>query len=205
MPDVMTFEEALHHAGSVKKHVLLGNGFSIACKPDIFSYDALYENADFSKAPDLPEVFDILDTRDFEHVIKSLDSTSKLLKVYGLKDDTIISKMETHRDFVKDVLVRTIAKRHPERPFEIIPDAYRSCRRFLKNFEHIYTVNYDVLLYWALMQDEVDDLRITPDDGFRAPAGNEDADYVAWESHHSSTVHYLHGALHLFDAGYELR
>jgi len=205
MPDVMTFQDAIQSAGTGKKHLLLGNGFSIACKSDIFSYGALYDNADFSQAEEIPKIFDNLGTRDFENVIRSLDHTSRILKAYGVSDDALLDKIDEHRDFVKDVLVKTIAARHPERPFEISSESYRACRQFLKKFDNIYTMNYDILLYWALMQNDVDDLQLTPDDGFRAPSGNEDADYVAWESHHSGTVHYLHGALHLFDAGYELR
>ncbi len=47
MPDIFSFREALDQANN-KKHLLLGNGFSIALKPDIFTYGSLYEHADFS-------------------------------------------------------------------------------------------------------------------------------------------------------------
>jgi hypothetical protein len=60
------------------------------------------------------------------------------------------------------------------------------------------------MLYWALMQDEVDELHIQCDDGFRHPEGNEDAPYVSWQEAHSANVLFLHGALHLFDAGHEI-
>ena len=40
--------------------LLLGNGFSIALKPGIFSYGSLYENADFSAAPHVKKLFDAL-------------------------------------------------------------------------------------------------------------------------------------------------
>ena len=47
------------------------------------------------------------------------------------------------------------------------------------------------------------------DDGFRKDANDASADYVEWQgegaSNSSQNIHYLHGALHLFDAGYQLR
>ena len=54
------------------------------------------------------------------------------------------------------------------------------------------------------MQDKVDKLALRPDDGFRHPEENEDASYVSWLEAQSATVHFLHGALHLFDEGYEI-
>jgi hypothetical protein len=61
-----------------------------------------------------------------------------------------------------------------------------------------------LLLYWSLMQDTVDDLIIRHDDGFRHPEGDPDKPWVSWQRAHSATVSYLHGALHLFDAGAEI-
>ena len=68
------------------------------------------------------------------------------------------------------------------------------CRQFLSNFGHIYTLNYDVLLYWALMQDQVDELDLLPDDGFRSPEDDHDAPYVTWQEADQAKVHYLHGS-----------
>jgi hypothetical protein len=77
MPDVHDFEKAMKMvAGASKKHLLLGNGFSIALRPNIFTYGSLYDNADFSKSPHIPKIFDALKTRDFELVIRSLDDAA---------------------------------------------------------------------------------------------------------------------------------
>ncbi len=52
MPKLLTLQQALDQVGpSARCHLLLGNGFSIALKPYIFTYGSLYENADFSAAP----------------------------------------------------------------------------------------------------------------------------------------------------------
>ena len=39
MIEVKTFEEALAASDQGRRHVLLGNGFSMACKRDVFAYD----------------------------------------------------------------------------------------------------------------------------------------------------------------------
>ena len=70
---LLTFEQALANAPQ-KRHLLLGNGFSIALKPDIFSYSSLYDSANFTKVPYAEAIFDALETRDFEAVIRVLVS-----------------------------------------------------------------------------------------------------------------------------------
>lgn len=200
---VISFTQALESAEE-KKHLLLGNGFSIALKPDIFTYGSLYENANFAGVPYARELFDALQTKDFEVIIKLLSDMAKIISIYQGGDPVVARKLTEDAAAIKTILVDTIASRHPDRPHQITPDQYASCRQFLRNFDHYYTLNYDVLLYWTLMQSEVDDWNPNHDDGFRTPEDDPDAPYVSWQSHNSSTVHYLHGALHLFDAGNEI-
>jgi len=199
MVDVVEFDKIVPDLyASNSRHLLLGNGFSIALKPDIFSYGSLYENADFSGAAHLPAVFEALNTTDFEVVIRTLQDASALITLYG--GDTELAKaLHSDAQYLKEALVQAIAKRHPSRPYDIPPEKYQACRAFLSNFKNIYTLNYDVLLYWALMQDEVDTLDLAPDDGFRHPEDDYDQPYVSWQQAHTATVSYLHGALHLFD------
>jgi hypothetical protein len=56
---------------------------------------------------------------------------------------------------------------------------------------------------------DFDYVKINHDDGFRKDVDNFDAEYVEWQgegaSNTSQNVHYLHGALHLFDAGHQLQ
>ncbi len=200
---IHSFEECLSLAGA-KKHILLGNGFSIALKPDIFSYGSLYSKADFSTVPHAAEVFNALATQDFEAVIRLLVDMAKVLKCYDDTSPGLVEQIEKDSAAIKTILAEAIARNHPDRPYDIKNEQYAACRAFLSHFEHIYTLNYDVLLYWALMHDEVDELHIRCDDGFRHPEGNEDAPYVSWQDSNSPTVHFLHGALHIFDAGHEI-
>lgn len=205
MVEIISFKDALDKTNnSSKRHLLLGNGFSIALRPDIFTYGSLYDNADFSQAPYVPKLFEALKTNDFEIVIRHLQDAATVLKVYRPKFVRTVAGLLQDADLIKDALVSAIARRHPDRPYDILPQQYAACRKFLSEFDHIYTLNYDVLLYWTLMQDEVDTLDLRPDDGFRHPEDDPDQPYVSWQQANSPTVHYLHGALHLFDAGSEI-
>jgi hypothetical protein len=63
MPNLMSFAEALDHAREGKKHVMLGNGFSVACQPTIFSYSSLFDSADFTAIPHAKNAFKTLRLR----------------------------------------------------------------------------------------------------------------------------------------------
>jgi hypothetical protein len=203
--DILSFDEAMRRIHGVKnKHLLLGNGFSISLKPDIFSYGSLYENADFAAAPHVPALFEALGTKDFEIVIQYLQNAAKVVEVYRPNLKRLAGGLRHDAAAIKDALVAAVAKRHPDRPYDVTPEQYAACRAFLRRFDHIFTLNYDVLLYWALMQTEVDRVPLRPDDGFRHPEDDPDLPYVSWQQSQSAKVHYLHGALHLFDRGDEI-
>jgi len=201
--NLITFNDAINKANG-KKHILLGNGFSIALRPDIFSYASLFGNADFSNAPHIPQLFEAYGSKDFEAIIRLLVDMAKILSAYNGVSAEFISQIQNDADTIKTLLANAIAKNHPDRPYSIDDTQYAACRIFLSNFDHIYSLNYDVLLYWALMHSDVDELDIRSDDGFRHPEGNEEAPYVSWQEANKSTVYFLHGALHLFDAGHEI-
>src|ERR1700683_687213 len=208
MPDVISFEEALELSPDPdRRKVLLGNGFSRACKNDIFSYEALYKQADFrALSPDAHASFDALATTDFEIVAKARRQTARLVSIYVKDRPELAETLLKDAACLRDVLVDTIAKNHPSRPQDIPKDRYEACRKFLDNFECVYTLNYDLLLYWALMQDDLAPFEVLRfEDGFRKPG--PEADYVIWDSgnSHTQTIHYMHGALHIFDAGAELQ
>ncbi len=201
----LTFQEAVSKS-DINKHLLLGNGFSIDWKKDIFKYEALFDRADFSGLQvDPTSLFNSLETKDFEDAIDSLRKTKKIVEIYKTTDPTLSQKCEDDANRLKEILAKTIAKNHPEQPNEISKNEYEKSRSFLSNFNSTYTLNYDLLLYWVLMHDE-DGRKIKCDDGFRN-SDDDTAEYVIWDNGnaHSQNIHYLHGALHLFDAGTELQ
>ena len=208
MTPILTFQEAIERAAQHPKcNLLLGNGFSIACRNDIFAYGALFDRADFSSAGSLAQLaFQALDTRDFEVVMRTLRDASKILDALGGRAASLAPDFLRAVDALRNVLVSTIAGQHPDHPGDIPASKYHACRSFLSRFDCVYTLNYDLLLYWTIMQDEVGPALTIGDDGFRTPEDGP-ASYVSWEVENSDgqDVFYLHGALHLFDAGAELQ
>ena len=208
---ILTFKEALEASkGSKKRHLLLGNGFSIACRTDIFRYDKLFEQADFSLlSGSARRAFEALGTTDFERVIKALRDAATLAFEYGLPLEKA-KAMRVDADALKELLVQTIARSHPERPSDITDGEYAACQKFLSHFQTTYTFNYDLLLYWTHMHHE-NDAKIILDDGFRTSQDDIENEikshYVVWEpgQSHEQNIWYLHGALHVFDSGTEVQ
>lgn len=212
---IITFQEALEMAAKYnKKHLLLGNGFSIACVPSIFTYESIFNQADFSDIPEVQKTFALLKTQDFELVINGLEKAGAILPAYLPSKRTSAQKMHEHAELLKERLIRTIAANHPAFPAEIEINKYEACVQFLANFINangtIYTLNYDLLLYWTLMFGMENKLiQVDPLDGFGRDTEFEDGEfnvsgYVTWQGDtkaRTQNIHYLHGALHIYDRG----
>lgn len=206
MAKLLTFDQALKQAQGGKRHVLLGNGFSRACRNDLFAYEALFTRAKDKLSESAKKAFHALKTTDFESVMRALKQAVELVKVYAPTNPKLAKKLAADADKLRDVLAQAIASSHPDRPNTIKDTEFVACRAFLSHFNNMYTFNYDLLLYWALMHNDVDDLTITCNDGFHQPEEGAE-DYVVWEMGDvgSQNVFYLHGALHVFDAGAEVQ
>lgn len=219
MANIITFNEAISDSEQYsKRHLLLGNGFSIGCRAEIFHYESLYGEADFSAIPEAQKVFEALKTQDFEVAIRAIESSSKILPIYAPNDTSSVQAMNDHAVALKDLLVTTIAENHPPNPNAINHQEFWACRQFLSHFlasnkgGHVFTLNYDLLLYWAVMHDDnpfdEDAIELQKNDSFGNDEDDPEADYVVWQGEtaaHSANVLFLHGALHLFDSGAELQ
>lgn len=202
----MPFPQALKGTEVKKCHVLLGNGFSRALLDTTFAYNALFDRAKGRLSVTAKKAFDALGTTNFELVMKALRDSRKLASIYSSSSSSSASKaMAKDAEEIREALAATIAESHPDRPSDITESQYMFCRKFLSHFGSIYTVNYDLLLYWTQMQAKITP-HLTHDDGFRTPSDGG-AEYVTWEVQNTDAqnTHYLHGGLHLFDAGHELQ
>lgn len=202
---VLSFDEALETSKDATRHVLLGNGFSIACRPECFTYDALLDEATFPDASaDIRRVFELIGTTDFEKVIEVLQLAATLAETYATSDSSLAMRLHNDAAVVREALAQVLAAKHPDLPFDIEEDEYLSARQFLSNFERVYSINYDMLLYWTMMQDL--EPAVPRNDGF-GNSDDEDADYVVWEpysTYRTQRVFFLHGGLHLYDRSFEL-
>ena len=66
-----------------KKHLLLGNGFSMAYDHKIFSYNALYEFIDNLDDDVLSKLFNIIKTKNFELIMQQLENFIEIAKAFG--------------------------------------------------------------------------------------------------------------------------
>ncbi|MBL4575547.1 MAG: DUF4917 family protein [Opitutaceae bacterium] len=211
MVNIKTFSECIAIAGDAKKHLMLGNGFSVALFPKIFNYKTLAENIESER---INSLFDAIDTHDFEFVMRRLLEASDIVKHY---DSTGNISAHIHEDIeeLKETLIQVISKSHPPNPSEITDAQYNSCHGFLKNFDggKIYTFNYDLILYWVLMH-FIDNpaLKLPCSDGFNYPyadefVAEEDRDTTLhWEIGREKTqrIYYIHGAMHIFSDGSDI-
>src|SRR5690554_7259357 len=74
--DIQSYEEVLGYLtkNNRKKRLLMGNGFSIAYDPKIFSYNALYDFLTELNDPVLSKLFEVINTKNFEQIMRQLDN-----------------------------------------------------------------------------------------------------------------------------------
>jgi hypothetical protein len=192
--------------------LLLGNGFSMSYAPDIFSYNALHGFVAKVDNPLIQALFRVVDTHDFERVMQQLDTFAALGDVLGIGQD-LKKRIEAATTALKTSLIDAIRALHPEHVYTIPEEKCAACAAFLRPFldskGSLYTTNYDLLLYWVLMR-----ANLPSTDGFGRDRESPD-EYVPpeqlqyselrWGRNKSGqNVHYVHGALPLFDTGTEI-
>lgn len=196
---MLTFEEAINSIdGDVKPSILLANGFSQAWNPQIFNYSNLFNAADFGDRNDtIRPLFESLETYDFEVISKHLTSAETVLKAYD-PENPIINKIISDEEIIKRSLITAISDTHPDLPNQITTDQYIAVRTFLSQFNSVFTLNYDLLFYWARNKSALDPENYRTDDGFRA--GNK------WLGRGTDQeVFFLHGGLHIYDSGNDIK
>lgn len=210
--DVQSFDAVVDHLKKRKKPVslLMGNGFSMAYDRDIFSYNALYDFMASREDDLLKTLFGVIETRNFELVMQQLDTTLALLDAFG-SDATLSAKIQEASQKLRETLLNSVKELHPEHVFKMPEEKSKACAAFLSQFidsgGQIFTTNYDLLLYWVLMREGVSN----PIDGFGKEMENplevnegaepEWSELMWGPNQENQNVHYLHGALHLFDTG----
>lgn len=174
--------------------ILLANGFSQAWNAQIFNYANLFEAADFGiRDAVLRSIFNASQTFDFEVVMKQLISAGNVLQAYNQCPE-VIAQIEEDKNILKNSLITAISNTHPDLPGEVSDEQYESVRKFLSGFNQIFTLNYDLLFYWARNKYGLAPANYSTDDGFRKEQ--------RWEGHGTNQeIHFLHGGLHIYDTG----
>ena len=166
--------------------ILIGNGASRTIWED-FAYDSLLENARTVEEKPLSQselsVFDALQTRSFEQARGALKTTSRVNKALAVS-----SAAPRNRYYaIKEALINTIHAVHI--PWRLVqPSTLATINDELKHYATVFTSNYDLLNYWAILH--------TPgiDDLFRSADASFDLRNTRTDT---TRILYLHGGLHL--------
>lgn len=136
--------------------VFLGNGASISVSPT-FSYRSLLEHAVEEQllAADVQQIFDFFGTEDFELILRIVWQAANVNRSLGIADERTRAAYLA----VRDALIRAVQNIHPE--YDDVAAHLPAICQFLKNFDTVISLNYDLLLYWAMMH------------GFNAPDRHE--------------------------------
>jgi hypothetical protein len=208
-----TFDDVL---ASIKKnpkrpfHLLLGNGFSIAYDSAIFSYNALYDFIEKLDDEDLSKVLGVIETKNFEVVMQYLDQFSALIDAFGGSND-LKQRVDAASSKLKASLLDAVKALHPEHVFKVSENQSKACAHFLKTFlntgGNVYSTNYDLLLYWVLMRNDVDGHvdgcgreLLNPDEVEKGEE-QEWSELLWGKNRDEQNVFYVHGALQFFDDG----
>lgn len=167
--------------------LLVGNGASRAVWDD-FGYDSLFENARTVEEKPLSQselsVFEAMGTRIFEQVLSALKTTSRVNKALAVS-----SAAPRNRYYaIKEALINTVHGVHI--PWRLIQaSSLAKINQELGSYPTVFTSNYDLLNYWAIMHDP---LAIT--DLFTGADSNFDLSNTRTDK---ARILYLHGGLHL--------
>ena len=212
---IEAYSDCLAELQSKRRQVslLLGNGFSISYDSSMFSYNALQTFIAELSDPVVNHLFQVVKSKNLEIIMQQLHVLSDLLDVFGDYDD-LKKKVAAADHALRKGLIDAVKSLHPEHVFTVPEEQLTACYKFLEpylaNGGNIFTTNYDLLLYWVLMRSGCR----THIDGFGYELENpeeENSEEQIWSSSltwgpnvGSQNLHYLHGALHLFDTGIEI-
>lgn len=125
--------------------ILLGNGASIAVSPS-FGYGSLLAHAQQRGllAHDVTSLFQFFGTSDFELVLRLVWQASNVNRSLRIPDD------RTHQAYlnVRECLIQAVRDVHPE--YELVSGHLPNMYQFLKGFDTVISLNYDLLVYWAM-------------------------------------------------------
>ena len=173
--------------------ILLGNGASIAVNKS-FHYRSLKQYAidNGLLTEDVDSIFDFFHTDDFELILRIVWQAMNVNKSLDIEDD----KTEQAYQHVRDCLIAAVRDIHPE--YGTISNQIPSIYNFLKQFNTIVDLNYDLIVYWVMMYGlDIKDRHAFKDcfvgsffdddwQRFREPIGGQK---------HCSLVFYPHGSL----------
>ncbi|MBD1865113.1 MULTISPECIES: DUF4917 family protein [Trichocoleus] len=134
-------------SNSFKQGLILGNGASIAVHGQ-FNYKNLFQNAIERGfiSEDIEKIFSHLETEDFELVLKLLWHTYSINQALDIQD----GRTNLAYQLVRDALIKAVREIHINYD-DVKENDLPNIASFLRGFKTIVSLNYDLLVYWAMM------------------------------------------------------
>src|SRR5687767_6797559 len=107
--ELQTYQEVIHYLNTKGriKHLLFGNGFSIAYDPKIFSYNALSKFIDNIDNDLLKKLFEVVNTKNFELIMQQLDNFIEIAKAFSTDKD-LVKKITEANAVLKTSLITAV-------------------------------------------------------------------------------------------------
>lgn len=169
--------------------LLLGNGFSLNFSTRLL-YRNLYENFVKNCPSDSKKLFDEFGSKNFEIILKHLESTERVSNALNIEHSRISKNKET----IKQGLIESINRIHPT-PDDIDKLKIKKIANQIKEFSQIFTTNYDLFLYYIIIESKKFGdyfyYLFFDDERFQL--------FNSGDSKKNNHIYFLHGALFLFE------
>lgn len=188
-----TFGNYIQNTIPANRSLLLGNGYSIAASTS-FAYASLLECAQFSTSSWIKNIFNTYNTCNFELVLEMLMHAHKINFCSG---NIIEARKDIDaRQELTHIFIKTLMDIHPNNiipltcNYIITKGMFFNNGNFLSLFSNIFTLNYDLLLYWSILDNNLISKFY---DGFNYHHMGK----LYFNNLLCTNIYFLHGALHL--------
>lgn len=126
--------------------IILGNGASMAIDQR-FGYHSLLEYANHNNllTQDVHSLFDFFETSDFELILRIVWQANNVNTSLRIPDERT---RNAYID-VRESLIASVRDIHPE--YDDVSDSFPAIYQFLKQFNTVISLNYDLIVYWVMM------------------------------------------------------
>jgi hypothetical protein len=186
------------------KSIVLGNGFGlsydVASGGNNFKWTTLLDLCDIDQNTPIYKLLEQCNF-DFELAHQKLNNAVDVISKYD-PNNTLTSTLQEQVQYLKDQLIKAVASSHPYSfsrqsseegdEAERINKMVKTCRNFLSEFDCIFSLNYDLLLYWV---------RCFGGDSLGRDSFKRIGDKLCFSHDENANFLFPHGALFLYRNG----
>lgn len=178
--------------------LLLGNGFSLNLTGH-FNYESLFKEFINNCTPEECKIFKSFAINNFELIQEILINTLEVNKLFKIKTN---DKIENAIELLKSGLIKAIKNNHPLSS-QIDGEQLRRISIQLNGFGDVFSLNYDLFLYHIILKmkdkSEEENRGAPYSDYFWGEYDEPFKQFMGDDYPHRKHIHYLHGALFLFE------